>query len=239
MSLTLVQKQQKIKEGIDKLLVDSKDELLKKKVITPENLTVNRIPFYISLIARSEFEWNMNFQLIDSVGSPRIPNSGQSWYGSNISLNADSFSSEVDDFWFLAEPINFTTNYSIINNNGVYNKYGWLTINSQISLYNTIDVAIPKIFNFSQTDSIENNLNTFNESDLLTKTNFKTAVIDTNKCTKCNRCLTFCPIKNAITFDSSTETYNINSNKCFGEDCNKCVDRCTYNAISLQDISQE
>lgn len=119
--MQLLDKQRKIVELLQPLLEECKEALRGKKVTLPTNIGLSQVPDFINLIEQSEFEFFMNFYLIDSVGSPDIPTTGQSWYGSGIETEIIGLNPTLESHPSLV-PIDFTQSF---NPNTTLNKIGW------------------------------------------------------------------------------------------------------------------
>lgn len=159
--MELLEKQRKIVELLQKLLPDCIDALRNKKVALPTTIGLLDVPNMINLIEQSEYEFFMNFQLIDSVGSPSIPNTGQSWYGSNIQTELVGLQSSPDDIPFLSK-IDFSQTFIP---NTTLNKIGWTTVKqSDIEPdFNTFDNQLPLTYAFSTLNSVPDNMTFYEE----------------------------------------------------------------------------
>lgn len=161
--MQLLDKQRKIVELLQPLLEKCKEALRNKKVTLPTNLTLTQVPDFINLIEQDEFEFFMNFFLIDSVGSPNIPNTGQSWYGSDITTEIVGLCSNPTSWEFLT-PIDFQNNTFTPNTR--LNKRGWITDKQSLidPVYNHYDNQIPTVFGFQGLVSVPDNM-TFMEPE--------------------------------------------------------------------------
>ena len=155
--MQLLDKQRKIVELLQPLLEECKEALRGKKVTLPTNMGLADVPEFINLIEQSEFEFFMNFFLIDSVGSPDIPNTGQSWYGSGITTEIVGLD-PVPENWAFLTPINFQD--QTFTPNTQLNKRGWVTATqSQIHpAYDQFDNQLPTSFGFQGLVSVPDNM---------------------------------------------------------------------------------
>lgn len=155
--MQLLDKQRKIVELLQPLLEECKEALRGKKVTLPTNIGLADVPEFINLIEQSEFEFFMNFFLIDSVGSPDIPNTGQSWYGSGITTEIVGLD-PVPENWAFLTPINFQD--QTFTPNTQLNKRGWVTATqSQIHpAYDQFDNQLPTSFWFQGLVSVPDNM---------------------------------------------------------------------------------
>ena len=154
--MQLLDKQRKIVELLQPLLEECKEALRNKKVTLPTNMGLIQVPDFINLIEQSEFEFFMNFFLIDSVGSPDIPQSGQAWYGSGLTTEIVGLD-PVPENWSFFTPINFNSTF---NPNTRLNMLGWRNdVQSQILPNDDVfDLSIPKQFEFYLTESVPDNM---------------------------------------------------------------------------------
>ena len=155
--MQLLDKQRKIVELLQPLLEECKEALRGKKVTLPTNMGLAQVPDFINLIEQSEFEFFMNFFLIDSVGSPDIPNTGQSWYGSGITTEIVGLD-PVPENWSFLTPINFQDH--TFTPNTQLNKRGWVTATqSQIHpAYDQFYNQLPTSFGFQGLVSVPDNM---------------------------------------------------------------------------------
>ena len=155
--MQLLDKQRKIVELLQPLLEECKEALRGKKVTLPTNMGLADVPEFINLIEQSEFEFFMDFFLIDSVGSPDIPNTGQSWYGSGITTEIVGLD-PVPENWAFLTPINFQD--QTFTPNTQLNKRGWVTATqSQIHpAYDQFDNQLPTSFGFQGLVSVPDNM---------------------------------------------------------------------------------
>ena len=155
--MQLLDKQRKIVELLQPLLEECKEALRNKRVTLPTNMGLAQVPDFINLIEQSEYEFFMNFFLIDSVGSPDIPNTGQSWYESGLTTEIVGMD-PVPEHWAFLTPINFQD--QTFNPNTQLNKRGWVTaqsaeINSNFDQFNN---QLPTSFDFQRMTSVPNNM---------------------------------------------------------------------------------
>lgn len=155
--MQLLDKQRKIVELLQPLLEECKEALRNKKVTLPTSMGLAQVPDFINLIEQSEYEFFMNFFLIDSVGSPDIPNTGQSWYGSGITTEIVGMN-PVPEHWAFLTPINFRD--QTFNPNTQLNKRGWVTAqHAQIyPNFNQYDNQLPTTFGFQGLQSVPDNM---------------------------------------------------------------------------------
>lgn len=155
--MQLLDKQRKIVELLQPLLEECKEALRGKKVTLPTNMGLAQVPDFINLIEQSEFEFFMNFYLIDSVGSPDIPNTGQSWYGSGLTTEIVGMDPDPSHWPFLTS-INFQDH--TFTPNTQLNKRGWATAQqSQIyPEYTHFDNQLPTSFGFQGLVSVPDNM---------------------------------------------------------------------------------
>lgn len=155
--MQLLDKQRKIVELLQPLLEECKEALRGKKVTLPTSMGLAQVPDFINLIEQSEFEFFMNFYLIDSVGSPDIPNTGQSWYGSGLTTEIVGMDPDPSHWAFLT-PINFQD--QTFTPNTQLNKRGWVTAQqAQIyPAYNHYDNQLPTSFGFQGLVSVPDNM---------------------------------------------------------------------------------
>lgn len=154
--MQLLDKQRKIVELLQPLLEECKESLRNKKVTLPTNMGLAQVPDFINLIEQSEYEFFMNFFLIDSVGSPDIPQTGQSWYGSGITTEIVGLDPVMSNWEFLV-PINFKQEF---NPNTGLNKRGWVTAQKSLidPVYDHYDNQLPTTFGFSAMLSVPDNM---------------------------------------------------------------------------------
>lgn len=155
--MQLLDKQRKIVELLQPLLDECKAALLNKKVTLPTNIGLADVPDLINIIEQSEFEFFMNFYLIDSVGSPDIPNSGQPWYGSGITTEIVGMD-PVPEHWEFLTHINFQD--QTFHPNTQLNKRGWVTV-QQAEVYPNFDHydnQLPTTFGFQGIQSVPDNM---------------------------------------------------------------------------------
>lgn len=94
MSSELTLKAKAIRDSLIHVKEETETVLSDKGISTPtQGVPIRQIPDYIKSIWSQDFEFLMNFQMIDQVGDPSIPQSGQSWKDSGIEqiieLNTD------------------------------------------------------------------------------------------------------------------------------------------------------
>lgn len=155
--MQLLDKQRKIVELLQPLLEECKESLRNKKVTLPTSMGLAQVPDFINLIEQSEYEFFMNFFLIDSVGSPDIPNTGQSWYGSGLTTEIVGMD-PVPEHWAFLTPINFQD--QTFNPNTQLNKRGWVTAQqAQIyPIFDHYDNQLPTTFGFQGLQSVPDNM---------------------------------------------------------------------------------
>lgn len=141
--MQLLDKQRKIVELLQPLLEECKEALRGKKVTLPTNIGLADVPEFINLI--------------DSVGSPDIPNTGQSWYGSGITTEIVGLD-PVPENWAFLTPINFQD--QTFTPNTQLNKRGWVTATpSEIyPVYDHYDNQLPTSFGFQGLVSVPDNM---------------------------------------------------------------------------------
>ena len=155
--MQLLDKQRKIVELLQPLLEECKEALRNKRVTLPTNMGLAQVPDFINLIEQSEYEFFMNFFLIDSVGSPDIPNTGQSWYGSGITTEIVGMD-PVPEHWDFLTYINFQD--QTFNPNTQLNKRGWVTAqHAEIyPIFDHYDNQLPTTFGFQGLQSVPDNM---------------------------------------------------------------------------------
>ena len=155
--MQLLDKQRKIVELLQPLLEECKESLRNKKVTLPTSMGLAQVPDFINLIEQSEYEFFMNFFLINSVGSPNIPNTGQAWYGSGLTPEIVGMD-PVPENWSFLTPINFQDH--TVTPNTQLNKRGWVTTTqSQIHpAYDQFNNQLPTSFGFQGLVSVPDNM---------------------------------------------------------------------------------
>lgn len=135
MSNELILKAKTIRDTLLTVKTEAESVLSDKGISTPiQGVPVKQIPDYIKSIWSQDFEFLMNFQMIDQVGDPSIPKTGQSCSDSGIEQDIVLDLSEKKDPLFSIDLSEFT-----YTPNTVANRNGWIPLTNT---YVTCDIEL-------------------------------------------------------------------------------------------------
>ena len=155
MSNELTNKAKSVRDSLLLVRQETESVLADKGISTPTNgVPVTQIPEYIKSIWSQDFEFLMNFQLIDQVGDPSIPQTGQSWKDSGIEqeipMEDDMTSTPLITMSFDPDP------YTI---DSVPNLIGWVpSVESNITQELTVDDTVLIDFAFETLEQVPQEL---------------------------------------------------------------------------------
>ena len=155
MSSELTLKAKAIRDSLIHVKEETETVLSDKGISTPtQGVPIKQIPDYIKSIWSQDFEFLMNFQMIDQVGDPSIPQTGQIWGDSEIE---QSITVDTD---FTAPPlqvINFDPEAWPVDS--VETLPGWIPeVENNIAQDIELDSSVLIDFNFSGLDQVPNEL---------------------------------------------------------------------------------
>lgn len=155
MSSELTLKAKAIRDSLIHVKEETETVLSDKGISTPtQGVPIRQIPDYIKSIWSQDFEFLMNFQLIDQVGDPSIPQTGQSWKDSGIAqeipMEEDMANTPLITMSFDPDP------YTI---DSVPNLIGWVpSVESNITQDLTVDDTVLINFAFETLEQVPEEL---------------------------------------------------------------------------------
>lgn len=143
MSSELTLKAKAIRDSLIHVKEETETVLSDKGISTPtQGVPIKQIPDYIKSIWSQDFEFLMNFQMIDQVGAPSIPQTGQSWKDSEIE---QTIVLDTDPNQYTLSTIDFTPDTYTFDS--VPNLIGWIP-ESESNIQQTIYLDHTAIIDF-------------------------------------------------------------------------------------------